>query len=510
MGKINAGELVADREIVQLFRTAGGELAFISPVFATYARQNAGSVILSLHRVPEALAANPPPPPVQSPNKWKRRFAAVRALLNLTRRPAVCGEQIAALTLPCAALIDCDAVNFPIGPAITKPGELLALRIRTDRALHGSSPTVWLINEEDRIPGHIACYIGGISQGAFGIQASLTYGGEIAETSVPRMLLYSPVTQCNLNCIHCISAETRTKASKLPASFKEKMLEWSSAGKLETISSDYSGDILWADARFGGELDFITSLGIPFHIDTNGVYLTAEVSARLCQMLVGSLNISLDAARPETYKRIRKGSLPLSEVVANIAELMSARKEAGVNFPVSISFTIMRSNLEEWPEFVRMGKELGVDIVIARHLEAFTPEMEEESLWHDQTAFNAMRLEIEALSQSLGIVATIPSPFSGTAQTGRNLCTVPWTSAVLLGNGDVAACCVPGTVMGNLNENTMEEIWNGPRYRELRTTVNSSKPSPVCAACPMFRKTDNPDSYLIHSALKRLTTEQTA
>jgi radical SAM protein with 4Fe4S-binding SPASM domain len=75
---------------------------------------------------------------------------------------------------------------------------------------------------------------------------------------------------------------------------------------------------------------------------------------------------------------------------------------------------------------------------------------------------------------------------------------------VVLGNGDVAACCVPGLVMGNLNENSMEEIWDGPRYRELRATVNSSKPLPSCASCPMFRQVDNPDSYLIHSAMQRL------
>jgi radical SAM protein with 4Fe4S-binding SPASM domain len=107
----------------------------------------------------------------------------------------------------------------------------------------------------------------------------------------------------------------------------------------------------------------------------------------------------------------------------------------------------------------------------------------------------------------LGIISAMPPPFSGISRSGRKLCTVPWESAVVLGNGDVAACCVPGLVMGNLNESTMQEIWNGPRYRELRATVNSRTPLPPCAACPMFRHTDNPDSYLIHSALKRLRAD---
>jgi radical SAM protein with 4Fe4S-binding SPASM domain len=130
--------------------------------------------------------------------------------------------------------------------------------------------------------------------------------------------------------------------------------------------------------------------------------------------------------------------------------------------------------------------------------------MEPDSLWHDKQAFNDARIEILELAQSLGIEVTVPPPFSGVSRAGRRLCTVPWTSAVVLGNGDVAACCVPGLVMGNLNEASMQEIWNGKSYQELRATVNSDKPLPTCAACPMFRLTDNPDSYLIHSAMQRL------
>lgn len=281
------------------------------------------------------------------------------------------------------------------------------------------------------------------------------------------------------------------------------MQEWSAAGQLEIRSSDYSDDILWADSRFGVELDFIFGLGITFHIDTNGVCLTKDVSERLCQTRLASLNISLDAAEEDTYKRVRKGAPPL-RVTENIAALLRARAAAGANFTVSICFTLMRSTLREWPEFLRMGARLGVDSVIARHLEAFTADREEESLWHDQAAYNAARLEAFALEEELGITVGAPPPFSAVARAGRGICTVPWHSAVVLGNGDVAACCVPGLVMGNLHEPSMPEIWNGPRYRELRATVNSRTPLPSCATCPMFRYTDNPDSYPIHSALRRL------
>jgi MoaA/NifB/PqqE/SkfB family radical SAM enzyme len=509
MNRRDAGELLTGQDVVQLFRAMTGTLAFASPVLATYQRQLAGSITLSLHRMPPDFSISQPLASLsQHRNRRQRLLAALRARLrrqlarlHLVGPPVQLGEQLATLTLPCRELMDCEALDFAVGPPNTVPGELLALRIRTQGTRTGSAPTLWLTESKERIPGHVACYVGADAQGEYGAQASLTYE---TKTSVPRMLLYSPVTQCNLNCIHCISAHTRTRADRLSDHVKRRMQEWSSTGQLETISSDYSGDILWADSRFGNELDFIFGLGIPFHIDTNGVYLTAQVAERLCQSRIATLNISLDAAEEETFKRVRKGAPPLREVLENIETLMRARAAAGADFTVSISFTLMRSTLREWPDFLRLGAKLGVDIVIARHLEAFTAGMEADSLWHDQAAFNAARPEIAALAETLGITATIPPPFSGVARTGRKVCSVPWHSAVLLGNGDVAACCVPGLVMGNLNETTMEEIWNGLRYQELRATVNSPTPLPPCASCPMFRHTDNPDSYLIHSAMQRL------
>jgi len=505
MSKHNAGELLPGREVVQVFRSSGGQLSIVSVVFPTFGRRNTGALTLSLHRMNYDYTPPPEPDPnAKRPIAVDRVTASLRRRLGLPQKGMRLGEELAAMTIPCSALFDCEFLDFRLAPLMTIRGEVFALRIQPNRTTREAAPTLWLTEESERIEGHIACFVGGQQQKNFGIVAKITYGGLIAETTIPRMILYSPVTQCNLNCIHCISAHTRVSVNRLPETIKTQMRAWAASGELEAISSDYSGDLLWADSRFGGELDYIFSLGIPFHIDTNGVCLTKEVSERLCAENIGSLNISLDAAEEHTYKRVRKGSPPLREVIANIAGFMRVRAETGIDCPVSISFTLMRSTLAEWPDFVRLGARLGVDIVISRHLEAFTAEMEKDSLWHDQAAFNQAREEIITLAESLGIEVTIPPPFAGVSRAGRRLCAEPWNSAVVLGNGDVAACCVPGLVMGNLNKSSMQEIWNGKSYRDLRASVNSATPEPVCAACPMLRHTDNPDSYLIYSAMRRL------
>ncbi len=142
-----------------------------------------------------------------------------------------------------------------------------------------------------------------IDQGDYGLVADVGCSSPIAAGRVPGALLYSPVTQCNLNCTHCISRETRTKVSRLCPTIKEQILSWCKDGLVTSIVSDYSGDILWADAKFGGELDFIESLNIPFKIDTNGLYLTREVSRRLLTSRLVNLNVSLDAATETTTRK---------------------------------------------------------------------------------------------------------------------------------------------------------------------------------------------------------------
>jgi MoaA/NifB/PqqE/SkfB family radical SAM enzyme len=191
-------------------------------------------------------------------------------------------------------------------------------------------------------------------------------------------------------------------------------------------------------------------------------------------------------------------------VIANIQTLSRIRTEKEATFGMSLSFTLMASTLDEWPDFLRMAAAVGVHTVYTRHLEAYTAEMESESLWHAQDLYNAAYVSAGELAQELGISLVAPAPFLAVPmRQGHSFCHEPWRSPVILGNGDVAACCVPGTVMGNLHDQSLQDIWNGPRYQALRLAVNSSAPPWPCKACPIFRIPENRDSYLIYSAQRR-------
>ena len=53
----------------------------------------------------------------------------------------------------------------------------------------------------------------------------------------------------------------------------------------------------------------------------------------------------------------------------------------------------------------------------------------------------------------------------------KQYCEYPWTSTTIMAEGNVVPCTQISNneiVLGNVNRDTLEEIWNGESYKELR------------------------------------------
>ena len=67
-----------------------------------------------------------------------------------------------------------------------------------------------------------------------------------------------------------------------------------------------------------------------------------------------------------------------------------------------------------------------------------------------------------------------------------------WTTAIVTVDGDVVPCCFDkhaGHAMGNINDKTFSEIWNGEKYSSFRESVMNSRASvDICANCPQGKR----------------------
>ncbi|MBL8751329.1 MAG: radical SAM protein [Planctomycetes bacterium] len=67
-------------------------------------------------------------------------------------------------------------------------------------------------------------------------------------------------------------------------------------------------------------------------------------------------------------------------------------------------------------------------------------------------------------------------------------CQRPWTGLYVENEGSVRVCCHNSPLVGNLDEESIEDIWNGVRLRDLRRSFLAGDPPPGCRDCFIFAK----------------------
>jgi MoaA/NifB/PqqE/SkfB family radical SAM enzyme len=75
--------------------------------------------------------------------------------------------------------------------------------------------------------------------------------------------------------------------------------------------------------------------------------------------MIGILSISIDAARAETYERLRRPGK--WNVLMENLELMARMRAEGRIRHLRINFVVQADNFRELPEFITLGNRLGVD-----------------------------------------------------------------------------------------------------------------------------------------------------
>jgi len=93
-----------------------------------------------------------------------------------------------------------------------------------------------------------------------------------------------------------------------------------------------------------------------------------------------------------------------------------------------------------------------------------------------------------------GRVRTVPDCFltlfedADVYPVKRTPCLNPWLSVSVQSNGNVVPCCFSfgdDIILGNLNNNSLREIWNGDKIKELRQQHTDGTYASICSKCYM-------------------------
>jgi MoaA/NifB/PqqE/SkfB family radical SAM enzyme len=237
--------------------------------------------------------------------------------------------------------------------------------------------------------------------------------------------------------------------------------------------------------------------------NTNGTLLSRRKGQELIDSGLDELRVSLDAAEPEAFKLVR-GRDMFGRIVRNVRSFRAMQRELGVERPrVSLWLTGLKETVAQLDDFVRLAHQLDVAEVYLQRLVYFP---EGQGLARSESALFAggddeegrLVREAEALARELGIRfdasgATDPT----TSLTPQNeaqpwsLCRRAWTLMYVTAHGRAIPCCIApfslrgydSFTLGDATQQSLREIWNGPRYQAFRSALLTDEPPPACASC---------------------------
>ena len=237
--------------------------------------------------------------------------------------------------------------------------------------------------------------------------------------------------------------------------------------------------------------------------NTNGTLLTERKGRELIAAGLDELRVSLDAAEPEAFLAVR-GKNMFDRIVRNVRAFTALQRAEGIERPlVSLWLTGLKETLDQLPRICSAGaphRRFG-DLSAAPGLHAGRARAWRARNRHCSKSSKATSrgssMRPPPLAETLGIRfnasgATEPGTSLKRAAEDQpwSLCRRPWTLMYFTAHGRAIPCCIApfsmrgydSFTLGDATQESLREIWNGPRYQDFRRALLSETPPPACAS----------------------------
>jgi MoaA/NifB/PqqE/SkfB family radical SAM enzyme len=330
------------------------------------------------------------------------------------------------------------------------------------------------------------------------------------QTPLPQYVQIEPVGQCNLRCRMC-PIQFRDVPGGAPAfmsfdTFRELMDQFP---ELTELHLQGMGEPLM-HPRFFDMVRYAARRGVTVTTNSN-LTLVSERRAEECVTSgLRRLHVSLDGASAQTYEYIRVRARH-ARVLRNLARVVAAKRRAASALPeIELVMVVMRRNLHELPELVRVAHEQGAQGLSVQHLchdfsEASLPAryrpmrefVDAETLLHEPagrvaSAFAQAERLAQELQMPLRLPRLAPRPHEASVR-GRARCDWPWRGAYVSYGGEAMPCCMVATPdrinFGNMAQAGVAPVWNNADYESFREQLASDTPPAVCRGCALYNGT---------------------
>ena len=281
---------------------------------------------------------------------------------------------------------------------------------------------------------------------------------------LPVRLWIETSSRCNLACRLCVNKD-------IDASLKGDM-DFNLFKKIIDEAKDYVFDINLfhrGEPLLHPDIDrmirYANTNNIKTRIHTNGVLLNKDLSIKLIKSGLDLISFSFDGYTKDTYEKNRIGA-DFEKTLGNIIEFLKIKQESGLKRP----YTIV--------QVMEFDENLSAEI--------FENQKKQFIKKFDNLPLN--KLVIRKPHNWGGLLE-----IEGIRKVNKNRdklipCTFPWYSLTIFYNGKVYLCPqdFEGEILlGNLNNETLSDIFNNRIISEIRERFKTKKVSDLspCSSC---------------------------
>ena len=330
---------------------------------------------------------------------------------------------------------------------------------------------------------------------------------------LPAGVVYEATMRCNLHCEFCyvgtllnIEGEWR---EELPLAVLRRAFP-DQAG----LQVSLTGGEIFMRKDILDVMDVFREKGyVCGYLTTNGTIITEERADALAALAAAGflkhISVSIDGPG-ELHDRARGVAGTFERTAAGLRRLQAAARTRQAPLRVSVNTTVAHETLDALTEMVDVASELGVDAIGLNHLMYSTPEEVAETVRllgiDDDSAISTFvtsdpglnpakvrrqvdRLAVRCRERGIrfdmrpkvksGLIEPYYTP--GSALEGR--CLYPFLYARVSFSGKAYFCPFIRIEVGDLTNQSLEEVWTGERYVAVRRKLVEHGIFPVCRRC---------------------------